>query len=217
MKKITLLQTFSIFILNICVAQDTKIVSLTPEKKYAISLGTTHSSMANGYGGNLKLDYLTSPKLSLGIKTIATTCAPYDYNGSTFNVTSINRGINFLSDFTLTYYFIGDYYNSKTGVYADLGLGYHIAKSDFKYQYAGEPSTRVNGTQNGLGAHLSLGSSCKLGAGNIYLEAIGRNLINGIVRTETSIEGSLGQPTVYSRKSGLNIDYLFNLGYRFCF
>lgn len=224
MKKNILALAVSSLLTQISIAQESKTTSVTP-KKYAITLGASHSSLASGFGGNLKLDYLKNHKLGLGLKTVATANRFQNYNGISYQVTTA-PGINFLSDLTLTYYLIGDYYDSKGGMYADFGLGYHFAKTNSTNQFTGNPSFKVNETEKGLGCHLSLGSSYKLGPGKIYIEALGQGLINGTIEhSETYPAGypglSTGTPAPNaggnSKFSGYSFSYFFNLGYSFSF
>lgn len=217
----------SALLAHISIAQESKTTSSAPEKKYAITLGASYSSYACGLGGNLKMDYLKSYKLGLGLKTVAATNRFQDINIPSSHQITNAPGINFLSDLTLTYYVIGDYCNSKGGIYADLGFGYHTKKTNYTMQFTGTPSFKVNETESGLGWHLSLGGSYKLGPGKIYLGAMVRGIEKGtLVHSETYPDGypglSTGTPTPnwggnYKYSNWKNFNYLFNLGYSFCF
>lgn len=215
----------SALLVHISIAQESTTASAAPEKKHAITIGASYIGLYRCFGGNLKLDYLKSHKLGFGLKILTTTNGSQTFNHPSYQVTNA-PGINFLSDLTLTYYLIGDYCNSKGGVYIDLGFGYHIKKLNYMIQYTGKPPFRTNETESGLGGHLSLGGSYKLGLGKIYLEAMVRSLAIGtLVHGETYPDGypglSTGHPTPaggnFKISNWWNFNYLFNLGYGFCF
>jgi hypothetical protein len=189
MRKIILTISASIMLTQIALAQDAKTIgsSTASNKRFALSLGITAAIGLpdGGNGGHLKLDYLIKPKLGLGIKIIG---GGLHYDQSThYDATfyepdltvTYKSSLNLISDLTVTYYILGNYTESKGGLYADLGVGYHLIKSNLNDDYTGSPTITETIAINGLGAHLSLGGSYKIGRGKIYLELMSGSVLYG--------------------------------------
>lgn len=190
------------------------------EKKFKLSLGATYNALNSNFGGNVKFDYFKNKKLGIGLKIIATSFKFYDYNTHSYNVT-YNNGYLLISDLTMNYYLIGNNADSKGGIYADLGVGYNIIKSNSTIQFSAFQSTNGYEMHSGFGGHLSLGGSYKFGPGRIYLEAMAGSIITG--SSKRYVPFPEGHPYLndggnYKKSRGFYYDLIsFNLGYSFYF
>jgi len=198
------------------VAEEIKTVTKHVPQKYALSIGATYSIPRQiGYGGNFKLDYLKSDKLSFGLKTNLMTCS---YRAKAFYSEKYAPGLYLISDLTLTYYLIGNNHDSKFGMYAELGVGYQYQKVSSTRQFYGEPTVyKHTFTASGFGGHASLGANYKLGKGKIYFELIAGQVLYG---KETSDGQQYLDISEAYKKQGSFIGDRFigiNLGYAFNF
>ena len=193
------------------------------KKKYAFNLGGSYKGGFKNFGGSFKLDYLLNNKTGFGIKTIATN------NRFTFQMDETSRmksktGLYLISDLTLTHYFIGDYLKSNGGVYFDLGLGYQLEKLNIMYQQTGSPTYTTHFSANGLGGHVSVGGSYKIGGGRIYSELLLGGILLGTYKDIAKYpENYPWQKWKNENGNGTGIDIgndgilALTIGYNYCF
>ena len=213
-KKILILSVF-IAIFQIIFAQQNNSFY---EKNFKLSLGPTYNALNSNFGGNVKFDYFKNKKLGIGLKIITTPAKFYDYDTHSYNVI-YNNGYILIADLTTCYYLIGSNVDGKGGVYADIGVGYNIIKSNSTIQFLGFKSTNGYEMHNGFGGHLSFGGSYKFGLGIIYLEAMVGSIIAG--SSKRYVPFPEGHPYLndggnYKKSHEFYYDLIsFNLGYSF--
>jgi len=241
MKLILIFFCLILFAQIICAQQNSKISQeISLDKDYLLSIGGDYSAAYGvGYGGTFKLDWIQSSKLGLGIQTIAGATAKFIDNST--NSTFISHpSLNLISDLTLTYYFLGDYNNRKTGLYAptthiykrrfkmyfDIGIGYQCYKLKSSTLYNAHSDSNVDDilTTTGLGAHFSLGATQKVGEGKIFVELVAAGVFYGVDKHDVVYEASNTEIEIYNfQRTGIskdqnNFDFLgINLGYCYYF
>lgn len=132
------------------------------------------------FGGNGKFDFMLYRKTGIGIKFIATDYKLEPY----YQYSKPKPGLYFLSDITYTHYLIGDYTNSRGGMYFEIGFGYQSARLNDDYQLLPNPFFKRSFTINGLGNHLSIGGNIKIGKGKLFTEALIGGVIYGNLKDE---------------------------------
>ncbi|TAL60144.1 MAG: hypothetical protein EPN88_16335 [Bacteroidetes bacterium] len=215
MKKLNLTLAASALLTQMLSAQGAQESKTDTIPKYAISIGASyHTPWEIGYGGNVKMDYLITNKFGLGAKANVTTYKFKDRD-LIFLKEKYDPGFYLVSDLTATYYLMGDYTNSKAGMYIDGGIGYHVEKVSSTLQYAGDPSPHKEiFIVRGLGGHASLGGSCKLGGGKIYLELMAGGILYGSFESQYPDSGNHFTTTDGMVGDGFMV---LNLGYAFSF
>ncbi len=207
MKTIFKKQFAKVFLLGILIItsnlySQTGLENSSPTKNKAISLGVfacAPPSYSGAFGGNIKLEYTKNKKLGLGIKLLASgNNSGHIINGYDYSFEKEKSFSYLLADLTATYYILGNYNESKGGLYSELGLGYHRGVSEVEYQNYWFYNGINTNSYNGLGGHISIGGNRKLGPGKIYLELIAGTTLFGSVEENWSNPNFLAQLNVSS-------------------
>jgi hypothetical protein len=180
MKKAILLSIFLLHLISIKVFPIDNSKNKPEEKKNYMALGGSCSfkDELNNYGMNFKAIHLINDKLGVGINTVICENKWSDYNDNVYQDKS-KSGVYLVSDFIVSYYFIGDQIKSKGGLFCDVGFGYQLDKNKTSRQYHNSPSFEINYKSTGLGLNLNLGGSYKLGKGRLYSEIMMGGIILG--------------------------------------
>lgn len=206
------------------------------DKKYAVGGGISYLADINdpvNIGLNFKFDFLQNKKLGFGIKTIINTYRFKNYNGTSFSTKS-KPGAFLNTMATATYYLLGNYYQSKAGLYLTLGIGGGITQSVTNYEYAASNENFTHkDTEYGIVSIGGIGADVKIGKGKLFLELMATpNIYTTISRKEihaannTSYINSSDGEVFYPNNAGgdskftttfNNSSFIVNLGYTYCF
>ena len=260
MKKSILIISASLLLIQVSFAQVNKAAMPTDttkntatDKKYVISIGIFvlppwEENTYSNYGGSLKFDYIKSKKFGLGIKINETftpsshsgTDTSYPYTSIVDNTTTYSPKyaytysnspiIQINTSLTATYYVLGNYKDSKAGLYVESGLGYgYISTSQSQTNDYPNPTPneiihqKTTWIANCLFMPLTIGGSYKLGNGKIFLEAfLDLPIYGGYQQNYSNVTYSPGtyQFLTNSKFNAWGIGASlsgFTLGYSLCF
>jgi hypothetical protein len=210
------------------------------DKKTVLNIGALAGGVPTsnnlGFGGCLKVEQVMRPKFGLGIKAIVggTKRLKLEDGGAPNSWKIEGPNSYMLCDLTATYFILGDYLNSKGGLYTEFGLGYQSATVNYNYQNYYYSTGTETYMHSGLGSHAVLGGNYNLVGGKVYLEMIFGGVVYGTGEEKwTGVTPSalppLNVPT-YNKSTGLWAQsmkknsqdpfmclWAFNLGYSFVF
>ena len=169
MKKLPVLLIVVIIQFNVAlVAQNSDSLK---SRQHTINVGFSLKDGNKNYGGSLKYEFAKNDKTSFGFKTLLYNNQYYDYSATSYYINE-RPGLYGIFEGVITRYLIGNIDKSKTGIYLELGLGYHLDKSNSIIQYNGFPSFKNKSQADGLGSTLAIGSRLRIGPGDFYIEGL---------------------------------------------
>lgn len=182
MKNKILTLAASVLLMQTLLAQESPTARID-EKKIIIGAGISDHNITEGFGANLKCDYLLTNKFSVGLRSIYTsnsgwtrTPSALEYGPPFYAVdTKPSRHLNtmLVSTFCI---FGKNSLESKGGVYASIGAGYRSLKTSTTITSAAPEGDTLyykyskDNREKDFAGLVSIGGDLKLGPGKIYFE-----------------------------------------------